>query len=69
MAVPTRGDTFARLIENLRKAQEESAMMGHLCSAEGSLKSKVLGEAWITVSEQLKKMQHVITQMATKGLQ
>lgn len=70
MPVPTRGETYARLLEYLRKAQEEAAMMGHLVTHESNSKEdKVLGNAWITVSELLKKTQYQVTQMATRGLQ
>lgn len=69
MPIPTRGETYSRLLEHLRKAQEESAMMGHLLSAEGAKEDKVLGNAWITISELLKQMQHNVTQLATRGLQ
>lgn len=57
MAVPTPAEEFAQLIEHLRKAQEHAAMIGHLTSAQGSKEDKVLGYAWITVSELLKTMQ------------
>ena len=64
MSIPTVSEEFAKLIEHLRLAQEEAAMIGHLTTAQGSLQDKVLGNAWITVSELLKKMQHQVTNMA-----
>lgn len=67
--VPTRNEEFVKLIEHLRKAQEACIMLCHLVKAEGSKEDIVLGNAWLTVSEQLKQMQGVITKMATRGLQ
>jgi sulfur carrier protein ThiS len=69
MAVPTRGETYAKLLEHLRLAQEDAAMMGHLLSAEGSKEDRVLGNAWLTVSELIRKMGLEVTQLATRGLQ
>ena len=63
MAIPTTGDTFARLIEHLRLAQEAAALLGHL-EADSD---KVLSHGWLGVSEILKLTVGKVTEMATKG--
>lgn len=70
MGVPTKGETFAKLIENLRHAQEEAAMMGHLINMQdGNHMDQLLAKGWIGISELLKKMVHDVTTLASRGLQ
>lgn len=69
MSVPTRGDTFAKLLEHLRLAQEDAAMLAHLHNTEGNDMDKLLAKGWLGVSELLKRQCHVITQQAMKGFQ
>ena len=72
MSVPTRGETFSKLLEHLRLAQEDAAMMAHLENADrsgGGGPAYVLAKGWLNVSEQLKKMQHLVTEFAKQGLQ
>jgi hypothetical protein len=66
MSIPTTGETFAKLIEHLRLAQEDCAMMAHLLNAEGT---NHLGKQWLLISEMLKKAQYNITHLAKRGLQ
>lgn len=65
MSIPTPGEEFAKLIENLRRAQEAAAMLAHLRRDE----SKIVANGWLTISEGLKQMQHHVTTLATRGLQ
>lgn len=69
MSVPTVSEEFAKLIEHLRIAQENCATIGHLMGLQGSKEDKVLGNAWITVSELLKRTQYTVTQLAQGRLQ
>lgn len=69
MSIPTKGETFSLLIEHLRKAQEQSAMMAHLTNTEGDDKGRLLAQGWLTVSEGLKIMQLKIIEMAKGKLQ
>jgi len=69
VSIPTVQEEFAKLIEHLRKSQESCAMIGHLTSAQGSKEDKVLGNAWITVSELLKMVQIKTTSLAQGKLQ
>ncbi len=66
MNIPTQGETFAELIEHLRKAQESSAVLGHLAQANDD---KRMGLGWLNVSEGLKRTQHLVTQLALGKLQ
>lgn len=66
--LPTRGLTFSKLIDHLREAQECCAMMAHLTKAEGTLADEALANGWIAISENLRRMQHIITAMATSRL-
>jgi len=66
MAVPTTGETFSKLIESIRMAQEQSAMMAHLTNAQDS---RELAKAWLTVSEKLRHMQDSLIRLAQGKLQ
>lgn len=61
MGIPTQGETYSRLMEHLRKAQEESAMMAHLLQANDSTR---LAIQWLAVSENFKRMQDQLTKLA-----
>lgn len=67
-SVPTKGETFAKLTEHLRLAQEDAAMLAHLAN-DGDAKSRRIAIGWLGVSEQLKLTIHAVTSLATKGLQ
>lgn len=66
MGIPTQGECYAKLMEHLRKAQEESSMMAHLNKADNRHK---LALAWLAVSEKFKAMQHQLTILAQGRLQ
>jgi hypothetical protein len=57
------------LIEHLRSAQSQAAIMAHLHNTEGSDKDKLLAKGWLAVSEGLKLMQHKVIEMAQGHLQ
>lgn len=65
MGLPTKGEKFAELIEYLRKAQEASAMLGHLHADE----SKLMSQGYLAISEMLKLTVHNVTKLATRGMQ
>ena len=65
MTPPTQGETYAKIIEYLRKLQEETSMMAHLIAAQDD---KTRAIQWLAVSENFKKMQHSLTELATKGM-
>lgn len=65
MSNPTTGETFAQLIEYLRKAQEAAATLGHLARANDET---LRANGWLAVSEGLKLMQRNVTALATKRM-
>lgn len=69
MSPPTVGETYSKLMEHLRQAQEASAIMAHLRNAEGDDKGRLLAKGWLTISEALKLMQHKVIQLAQSKLQ
>lgn len=62
MSVPTQGDSFSKLIEFIRLAQEESAMLAHLAQANDDTS---LGISWLAVSENFRRMREQVTKLAT----
>ena len=66
MNVPTKGESYSKLYEYLRLAQEEAAMLSHLAYAN---QDQQVGMAWLQVEELLKKMLVQITSLAMRGMQ
>jgi hypothetical protein len=66
VSIPTQGETYAKIMEHLRKLQEESSMMAHLYKANDSHRNAL---AWLAVSEKFKQMQHQLTILAQGKLQ
>jgi hypothetical protein len=66
MSIPTQGEIYSQLMEHIRKAQESAAMMSHLIHAETD--NKELASRWIAVSENLKKMQYILTNLAMRKM-
>ena len=69
MSPPTKGESYARLIEHLRLAQEDAAMLMHLTNADGDAPGTVIARGWWHVTEHLKDMQEHITKLAKGNLQ
>ena len=63
MGVPTTGETFAKLLEHLRLAEEDAAMMGHLVADEDPLRQ----QGWYKVSEMLRLTVENVTKLATSS--
>jgi hypothetical protein len=66
VSIPTEGETYAKIMEYLRKLQEETAMMAHLLKANDKTR---LALAWLAMSEKFKQMQHQFTILAQGRLQ
>jgi hypothetical protein len=66
MTVPTQGETYSKIMEYLRKLQEETAMMAHLTAAQDD---RILANQWLIISDNFKKMQHQFTILAQGRLQ
>lgn len=69
MSIPTRGEQFEKLTMHLRYAQEAAAMLAHLSNADGDAPGMVIGRGWLHVEDNLKKMVHIVTQLAQGKLQ
>ena len=70
MSIPTHGEQFAKLIEHLRLAQEDSAMLAHLTRAQASSKKdNAVADGWIAVSELMKRLIYQVTKLAQGKLQ
>lgn len=64
LGVPTRGDTYAQLMEKLRESEELAAMMAHLHQTEGNTMDELLAKGWLGIAELFKKVRFQITKLA-----
>ena len=62
MSVPTPSEKFAELLEYLRKAEEASAMLGHLEADNNKLQS----HGWLAVSQMLQMTIVNVTKLAVR---
>lgn len=69
MSIPTHGETYSKLLEHLRLAQEDAAMMGHLHNAQSTAKDRTLAIGWLKISDSIDRMTKLVTQMAMGRLQ
>ena len=65
----TRGETYAKLTDHLREAQDCCDMMGHLHNTEGNDMDKTLAKGWLGMSQLLREVTNKITQLAANKLQ
>jgi len=69
MGVPTRGETYTKLLYHVHMAEEQAAMMAHLHNTEDSHKDKALARGWLSVSELFRQLAIKVTNMAKGRLQ
>jgi hypothetical protein len=62
MSLPTESETFAKLLEHLRLAQEDAAMLGHLCADNEPTRS----HGWLGISELIKRIVAQVTKLAMR---
>lgn len=68
-SIPSSGEVYMKLLEDLTHAQEGSAMLGHLAKSQGQgPRDRALGDGWLAISELIKRMVHQVTKLATKKL-
>ena len=60
MRVPTESEVFSELIDNLRKAQDNCATLGHLTRDHDAVRA----HGWLAMSELLGRACHNVTQLA-----
>jgi hypothetical protein len=66
MSVPTNGECYSRLMEHIRMAEEESAMLAHLANANDH---RAGAKQWLMVSELFRQMGIKVTSIAMGKLQ
>ena len=59
----TSGECFSKLIHHIREAQEQVAALAGLANANDD---RMLARGWLSVVEQFKRMENLVTQLATK---
>ena len=70
MSVPTRGETFSKLLEHIRLAEEQAAMMAHLTRADASsVKDNAVANGWLSISELFRRVGIKVTELAQGRLQ
>jgi len=69
MTVPTQGETFSKLLEHIRLAEEQAAMMGHLARAQGTPKDQALANGWLQISQLFNRVAIKVTELAQGRLQ
>lgn len=62
--LPTRGLTYAKLLENLIENEELMILMAHLVKAEGTLADEALGNGWLLMAQMHEKIRRKVTEMA-----
>lgn len=62
--LPTRGITYAQIMEKLRELQELYAMMAHLCQTEDSDMDKLLAKGWLALEQLTRATQVQVTRLA-----
>lgn len=65
----TRGETYMKLLDHLREAQDCCATLSHLHNTEDNDMDKLLARGWLGVAEMMRMMQHKVTEMAQNKLQ
>lgn len=70
MGIPTQGESYAKITEYLRLAQEEAYTLSHLTrSMSSSSKDRALADGWFAVGELLKRVNFQVTEIAQGKLQ
>ena len=65
----TRGETFAKLIDHIREAEELCYVLSHLQNTEDGHKDKLLATGWRGIGQLLERMRSQCTKMAVNKLQ
>jgi hypothetical protein len=65
---PSRGDTFAKIIDLIDQIIDQCAVMAHLHNTEGNDMDKLLAKGWLAMTELFRRMRYQIIQLATNKL-
>lgn len=70
MSVPTQAEVYMRLLDHIRQAQDDSAILAHLTrSMSDKPKDRALADGWLAMSEMFKRVAYQITELAKGKLQ
>lgn len=67
--LPTKGLTYAQIMEKLRELQELYAMMAHIHNAQGTDGDALLARGWLGMEQLTKRIAYQVTELAKRGLQ
>lgn len=62
--LPTPGLMYQQLLEHLRQAQENAAMLAHLCRTEDRIKDMALANGWLAIAELFRRIERQVTMLA-----
>jgi len=62
--LPTHGITYMELLDHLRESQKCCAILSHLHNTEGNVADEALANGWLSIAENLRRMQHMVTKLA-----
>lgn len=65
----TRGETFAKLLDHLREAEECCYVISHLHNTEDANNDRLLATGWRGVGQMLELVRSRVTKMAAGKLQ
>lgn len=65
----SHGETYAKLIENIRIAQESAYLLAHLTRAQGGSRDNAVADGWVAVGEMMKRLNYQVTELAKARLQ
>lgn len=66
---PSRGETYAKIIDLCDQLQDQCAVMSHLHNTEGNPTDVTLARGWLGMTELIKRMRHQLTQLAIGRMQ
>lgn len=69
MTVPTRGETFTKIIHHLDELSAQCANMSHLHNTEDSAKDLALARSWLMVVEMLRRFRASVIDLAQGRMQ
>lgn len=62
--LPTPGLMYEQMVEHLRQAQENAAMLSHLINCEDTIRDKLISKGWLAIAELLRQMELKVTELA-----
>jgi len=63
----TRGETYAKIIEQMKELRSNFAVMAHLHNTEGD-KDALIAKGWLAMEELMHRIEHQVTKLAMSKL-